>query len=122
MDDISWDLCCICQSDKNERLTPSREEKLRILGKDLNDFKEINDTPSGMTISFDQLNIGSGIAATFISQKAKYHKTVRATVVAHVLNGCARSNKQVYRVFQKSSSCKIEAVNSFGKREGCITF
>lgn len=44
--DIKWDLCCICQSDKNEWLITPREAGLIKLGGDLNDFKEINATPT----------------------------------------------------------------------------
>ena len=34
--------------------------------------------PSGITVPFDQLNDGSGIAATLRSHNAKYHNTCRS--------------------------------------------
>ena len=49
MDDINWDLCCICQLGKNERLTKPRKKGLITLGRDLNGFKEFNSIPYGMS-------------------------------------------------------------------------
>ena len=65
MHDINWDLCCIYQLGKNERLTKPRKEGLITLGRDLNDFKEFNSIPCGMSVSFDQLNDGSGITNSY---------------------------------------------------------
>lgn len=76
--DLNWELCCLCQSDKNEPLQNPKEEGLLSLEKDLNDFKEIDTEPSGITVSFDQLNDGSGIAATLRAHNAKYHKICRS--------------------------------------------
>ena len=74
MDNIDWELCCLCQSDKNEPLQTPKAEGLVTLGRDLNDFKTIGVVPPGITVSFDQLNDGSGISATLRSHNVKYHK------------------------------------------------
>ena len=64
MDYINWELCCLCQSEKNEQLQTPKEEGLLSLDRDLNDFKEIDAIPSCIQVPFDQLNDGSGIAAS----------------------------------------------------------
>ena len=78
MDDINWDLCCICQLSKNGKLTKPRIEGLITLGRDLNDFKEFISISYVCQVSFDQLNDGSGITATLISNNVKYHKLCRS--------------------------------------------
>ena len=78
MDNIDWELCCLCQSDKNEPLQTPKAEGLVTLGRDLNDFKTIGVVPPGITISFGQLNDGSGISATLRSHNVKYHKMCRS--------------------------------------------
>ena len=78
MDELNWELCCLCQCSKNEQLQTPKEEGLLTLERDLNSFREINVVPSGIAVTFDQLHDGSGIAATLRSHKAKYHKTCRS--------------------------------------------
>ena len=43
----------------------------------MNAFKEMNASPSCIAVTSDQLNDGSGIAATLRLHNAKYHKTWR---------------------------------------------
>lgn len=78
MDNTNWELCCLCQSEKNELLQTPKEESLLTLERDLNDFKKINAVPSGITFRFDQLDDNPGIAATLRSHNAKYHKSCRS--------------------------------------------
>ena len=73
---INWELCCLCQQDNNELLQTPMDEGLVNLERDLNEFK-ISAVPSGVTVSLDQLNDGSGVAATLRSNTTKYHKTCR---------------------------------------------
>ena len=92
---VNWELCCLCQSDKNELLQTPKEEGLATLERDLNDYKEINAVPSGITVSLDQLDDGSGVSATLRSHNAKYHKTCRSYC----------SSSRVKRICEKQDSC-----------------
>ena len=76
---INWELCCLCQQDNhNELLQTPKDEGLVNLERELNEFKEISAVPSGITLSLDQLNDGSGVAATLRSNTTKYHKSCRS--------------------------------------------
>ena len=76
--DIKWDLCCLCQSDKEEKLQTPKEEGLLTLERDLNDFKKYNVVPNSVVVSLDKLDDGSGIAKTLKLKKARYHKSCRS--------------------------------------------
>lgn len=78
MSSTNWQLCCLCQSDKDEHLQSPKEEGILSLERDLNNFKEINAVPSGIAVSLEQLDDGSGIANTLRSNNCKYHKTCRS--------------------------------------------
>ena len=58
MDAINWNLCCICQDDRDERLHTPKEEGLNSLEKDLNGFKSIGAMPSCMKVTWEQLDEG----------------------------------------------------------------
>jgi hypothetical protein len=59
----------------------------------VNYFKEINDAPSGNTVSFDQRNDGFGIAVTLRSHNANYHKTCMSYCSSsHVKRLCQKQN------------------------------
>ena len=58
MNNINWELCCLCQSDQTTQLQTPTEEGLKTFERDLNDFKEMNAVPSGITVSIDQLDDG----------------------------------------------------------------
>jgi len=77
MSNINWELCCLCQSDKDEHLQSPKDEGILSLDRDLNDCKEINAILSGIAVSLKHLNDGSGRtnAATLRSNNAKHHKT-----------------------------------------------
>ena len=75
---INWELCCLCQQDNNDLLQTPKDERLVNIERDLNEFKEISAVPSGVAVSLDQLNDGSGVAATLRSNTTKYHKTCRS--------------------------------------------
>ena len=45
MDNINWELCCLCQTDKNEHLQTRREEGLVTCERHLNGFKEFMPFP-----------------------------------------------------------------------------
>ena len=78
---MNWELCCLCQSDTNqEALQTPKEEGLKSIERDLEDFNEIdrNNLPSGINVKIDQFNDSSGIAETLKSYKAKYHKSCRS--------------------------------------------
>ena len=77
MDNINWEPCCLCQSDTDEQLQTPREEGLLSLDRVMNAFKEMNASPSCIAVTSNQLNDGSGIAATLRLHNAKYHKTCR---------------------------------------------
>ena len=64
---MNWELCCLSRSDKNqEALQTPKEEGLKSIERDLEDFNDIdrNNLPSGINVKIGQLNDGSGIAAT----------------------------------------------------------
>ena len=76
-DDMNWELCCLCQSDKTQEvLQAPKNEGLLSLESDLTHFNVINadSLPSGINVTVNQLYDGSGIAAT---HDAKYHRTCR---------------------------------------------
>ena len=78
---INWNLCCLCQLDKpQDVLQTPKEEGLSSLERDLNDFHAIDakSLPSGINITINDLNDGSGIAATLKANKARYHKICRS--------------------------------------------
>lgn len=78
MSSTNWQLCCLCQSDKDEHLQSPEKEVILSLEKDLNGFKEIDAVPSGIAVSLEQLDDGSGMANTLRSNNCKYHKTSRS--------------------------------------------
>ena len=106
MDNIDWQLCCLCQSDKNEPLQTPKAEGLVTLGRDLNDFKTIGVVPPGITVSFDQLNDGSGISATLRSHNVKYHKMCRSYC----------SSSRVKRLRQKHDVGEVKSEQSSPKK------
>ena len=75
---INWELCYLCQTDKDECLQSPKEEGILSLERDLNDFREVNAVPTGISVNLDRLNDGSGISATLRSNNCKYHKTCRS--------------------------------------------
>lgn len=76
---INWDLCCLCQLDAEEPLQKPTKEGLVSLERHLKDFIAIaNVLPSCVNVTIDQLNDGSGIAATLMSHNAKYQKRCRS--------------------------------------------
>lgn len=77
MDDINWNLCCLCQIDTNERLQNPTLDGYLSLEKQLKEFKNLNATPSEILVPTDKLDDGSGIADTLKSHNAKYHKSCR---------------------------------------------
>ena len=77
MDAINWEICCLCQEEKDERLQTPRGEDRASIKKDLNGFKAIHVTPSGLKVSWAQLDEGQGIAQTLQTHNAKYHKVCR---------------------------------------------
>jgi hypothetical protein len=77
MDAINWELCCLCQEEKDERLQTPKEEGLASIEKDLNGFKAIGVMPSCLKVSWAQLDEGQGIAKTLQRHNAKYHKVCR---------------------------------------------
>ena len=77
MDTTNWELCCLCQSDTDEQLQTHREEGLLSLDRVMNAFKEMNASPSCIAVTSNQLNDGSGIAATLRLHNVKYHKMCR---------------------------------------------
>ena len=106
MDNIDWELCCLCQSDKNEPLQTPKAEGLVTLGRDLNDFNTIGVVPPGITVSFDQLNDGSGISATLRSHNVKYHKMCRSYC----------SSSRVKRLRQKNDVGEVKSEQSSPKK------
>ena len=79
-DDMNWELCCLCQSNKTQEvLQAPKNEGLLSLERDLTNFNVINadSVPSGINVTLNQLDDGSGIAATLKSHEAKYQKTCR---------------------------------------------
>ena len=78
MEAINWDLCCLCQEKKDDRLQTPKNEGLTSLERDLNGFKSIGVVPSGIKVSWAQLDGGQGIATTLKSHNAKYHKVCRS--------------------------------------------
>ena len=63
MDNINWELCCLCQSDTYEQLQTHRKEGLLSLDRVTNAFKEMNASSCCIAVTSNQLNDGSGIAA-----------------------------------------------------------
>ena len=59
---INWEYCCLCQEEKDERLQMPKEEGLALKEKDLKGFKAVGIVPSGMKVSWAQLDEGQGIA------------------------------------------------------------
>ena len=74
---INWELCCLCQEEKDERLQTPKEEGLASIEKDLKVFKAIGIEPSCLNVSWAQLDEGQGIAKTLQTHNAKYHKLCR---------------------------------------------
>ena len=92
MDNINWELCCLCQSDTDEQLQTPREEGLLSLDIVMNAFKEMN---ACIAVTSDQLNDGSGIAATLRLHQTKYHKLAGLTLEVLVSSGFVKNkNKQ----------------------------
>ena len=75
--DVNWNLCCLCQQDKTEKLQTPSDEGFNSLEKDLDGFKTINVVPFGMKVIWEQLDEGGGIAETLCAHNAKYHKICR---------------------------------------------
>ena len=76
MEAINWELCCLCQEEKDEWLQAPKEG-LATIEKDLNGFKAIGIVPSGMKMSWAQLDEGQSIAKTLKTHNAKHHKVCR---------------------------------------------
>lgn len=93
MDDINSDLCCICQLWQNERLKKPRKKGLITLERDLNDINEFNSFPYGMSMSSDEFTDGSNITSNHVV----------VTVVALVLRGYTKIEKNVHRVLKNNS-------------------
>ena len=77
MEAINWELCCLCQEEKDDRLQTPKEEGLASLEKDLSGFRAIGAVPSGVHISWALLDDGQGTAKTLKKHNAKYHKVCR---------------------------------------------
>ena len=73
--------------------------------RDLNDFNEINIVPSIVTVSLDQLNDGSGIAATLGSHNAMSHKTSRSYCSSS--RGKRLRQKQETRAQEEEGMCYL---------------
>jgi len=76
-DVINWELCCICQEDNNDRFQTPTEQGFTSLERDLLGFKAIDVVPSGLKVSWAQLDEGQGIAVTLKAHSAKYHEVCR---------------------------------------------
>ena len=74
---MNWELCCICQEKKDEQLQTPKKEGLASIENDLTDFKAIGVIPTGMKVTWAQLDEGQGIAETLLTHNAKYHKICR---------------------------------------------
>ena len=77
MEAINWELCCLCQEEKDDRLQTPKEEGLASLEKDLSGFRAIGAVPSELHISWALLDDSQGIAKTLKKHNAKYHKVCR---------------------------------------------
>ena len=74
---MNWELCCLCQVQKEDRLQTPKNEGLASLENDLNGFRALGVVPSGLKISWTLLDEGQGIADTLKKHNAKYHKACR---------------------------------------------
>ena len=63
MDAINWELCCLCQEVKDERLQTPKEEDLASIAKDLNGVKAIGVMPFCLKVSWAQLDEGAAYEA-----------------------------------------------------------
>ena len=61
---MNWELCCLCQVQKEDRLLTPKDEGLASLEKDLNDFRVLGVVPNGLRILWTLLVDGQGIADT----------------------------------------------------------
>ena len=75
-----WTKCCLCQEDRDEKLTcPTRygieQSGYILVGKNVPMFQSINEMP----IKFDSalLDEGSGIEETLRANNAKYHQSCK---------------------------------------------
>ena len=64
MSATNWQLCCLCQYDIDEHLQSAKEKGILSLERDFNNLKVINAIPSGIAVSLEKLDDGSGIART----------------------------------------------------------
>jgi len=123
MDGINWELCCLCQEEKDDRgrLQTPTDEGLASLERDLHGFRAIDVVPAGLKISWAMLDEGQGIANTLKIHNAKYHKvcrtycsnsrlsrfTEREDCGEHISPKKLRSSSAVPSTAQKSPICII---------------
>ena len=77
-DSINWELCFLCQEEKDDHLQCPINAKghkcgYKYLATNLLEFKKLNSLP--INIKFEKLDEGSGIAETLRSHSAMYHKS-----------------------------------------------
>ena len=94
MERINWEICFLCQVEKEEKLITPKNEGFESLERDLNSFREHGILPYGLNISW----IHEGIADTLKKQNETYHKTCRtycgATRLRRILNKSEESRDQ----------------------------
>ena len=77
-DSINWELCFLCQEEKDDHLQCPVNAKghkcgYKYLATNLLEFKKLNSLP--ININLEKLDEGSGIAETLRSHHAMYHKS-----------------------------------------------
>ena len=77
-DSINWELCCLCQEEKDDHLQCPISAKgpkcgFEYLATNLLEFQKLNSLP--VNVNLDKLDEGSGIAETLQSHAAMYHKS-----------------------------------------------
>ena len=119
-DVINWELCCICQEDNNDRLQTPTEEGFTSLERDLLGFKAIGVVPSGLKVSWAQLDEGQGIAATLKAHSAKYHKVCRTYCSSSRLQRFMEKQDPGDQISPKKLRSSSEASATLEKSSCCL--
>ena len=105
-DSINWELCCLCQEEKDDHLQCPINAKgpkcgYEYLATNLLEFQKLNSLP--VNVNLDKLDEGSGIAETLQSHAAMYHKSC---YLKYTSNKVRRLQKRVSVTSDDESSSK----------------
>ena len=105
-DSINWELCCLCQEEKDDHLQCPINAKgpkcgYEYLATNLLELQKLNSLP--VNVNLDKLDEGSGIAETLQSHAAMYHKSC---YLKYTSNKVRRLQKRVSVTSDDESSSK----------------